>query len=80
MRDSLSISIAVCLCGFFRVDDRLTHAHTWGENNATINAQQERGAHMAASMYPSVLANMGGCFLMGLMYEGRVRAFLVFCP
>lgn len=34
---------------------------------------------MAASTYPSVLANMGGCFLMGLMYEARVRVPLV-CP
>lgn len=40
---------------------------------------QERDAHLGSSAYPSVLANIGGCFLMGLMYESRVRDVYINC-
>lgn len=49
--------------------------HTWAQTSKPTNERmpQEHGAHLASSTYPSVLANIGGCFLMGVMYEARVR-------
>jgi hypothetical protein len=35
--------------------------------------QEHVDAHLASSAYPDVLANMGGCLLLGVMYESRVR-------
>ena len=43
------------------------------ELTAVHNKQEHVDAHFASSAYPDVLANIGGCFLMGVMYESRVR-------
>jgi hypothetical protein len=44
-------------------------------NPPHLTHQQERQAHLSTSTYPSVLSNIAGCFLMGAMYELRVRVF-----